>query len=162
MKKNLLLYILLIFLIVVNGFFLFNYLGKSSDKSRKGPKGPGNFIAKQLEFDEAQMQRFQELNQEHRQVMRGLLNETKDLKEELFKKISETNISDKEIDSITRLIGIKEQQKEKETFKNLKNIQEICNDKQKERFNKIVRDAMHRGRKRGDGPPRRGEGPPRH
>ena len=62
MKKNTILYILLAFLIIANGFFLVNYLGRS--RKPDGQKGPGDFIVKELNFDASQMERFHLLNEE--------------------------------------------------------------------------------------------------
>ena len=64
MKKNLILYILLVFLVVVNGFFLYNYLTPTVSETndlgkRKGNGSPAAFIVKALEFDEEQMKQFE-------------------------------------------------------------------------------------------------------
>ena len=61
MKKNGALYVLLAFLIIANGFFLFLFLSKPS----KNGGNPENFIAKELKFDEQQLEKFRELNEIH-------------------------------------------------------------------------------------------------
>ena len=88
MKKNLILYILLVFLIVVNGFFLFNYMGNSNKNKQKGPKGPGNFIVKELGFNEDQLKQFREKSRGHHQAMMDLSDNIKNLKDELFDRLS--------------------------------------------------------------------------
>ena len=150
MKKNLLLYILLAFLLIVNGFFLFNHLSKPS---RKGPRGPGNFIVKELQFNKDQLNNFDELNNQHHKKMRVLSDDLRKLKDELFSKISMASVDENEIDSLTTLIGKKEKEKETEIFSHFRNVQDICNEKQKEKFKMIIKDALRRGGDRGQRPP---------
>ncbi|MBT3587140.1 MAG: hypothetical protein HN507_00670, partial [Flavobacteriaceae bacterium] len=59
MTKNTILYVLLTFLIIANGFFLYDYLGKPD---RNGPRNnPEQFIVKELNFNTNQMQEFKGL-----------------------------------------------------------------------------------------------------
>ena len=154
MKKNLLLYILLIFLIIVNGFFLFNYIGKPQMKGPPGPNGPSDFIAKQLNFDDIQMEQFRKIEDVHRDNNRKISEDLRELKRELFDNISDTSISEKKIDSITTLIGNKEKERDMEVFYHFRKIQSICNEKQKKRFNNIMKDALPNN-KENSPPPRR-------
>jgi protein CpxP len=145
MKKNLVLYVLLVFLIAVNSFFLFNYIGKNSNNGQKGTKGPGNFIVKELGFNEAQTEQFREKSQGHHEAMMNMSDDIKGLKDELFGNLSNDSVKDSTIDSITSLIGEKQKVKEVEAFYHFKMIREICNDKQKEKFKNIIKDGLHRG-----------------
>ena len=156
MKKNLPLYVLLLFLIIVNGFFLYNYLGTDEVKEeQKGPNRPGNFLVKELGFDELQREQFRSLGKKHHQRMRGLNAEVRGLKDELFKGLSDDSLSDVNVDSIAMLIGEKEAAKDIEVFRHFNSVQELCNDKQKEKFSKIIKDALRKG-ERNQGPPRGG------
>lgn len=159
MKKNLILYILLGFLIVVNGIFLFNYLGKPN---REGPNKPQAFIVKELKFDASQKEQLKRLDDAHHKKMSTILDTLKVLKDDFFDKISDASIKEEAIDSITTLIGIKEQTKEKEVFYHFRAIHELCDAKQKERFIGIIEEARHKGEGRPleQGPPR--DGPPKH
>ena len=159
MKKNLLLYILLAFLIVVNGLFLYNYLGRPDGKEPKARKEPGAFIAKELNFDASQMQQFRMLGKEHHKKMRTISDDIKILKDAMFNKISDASIDAQEIDSVTTLIGMKEKAKEAEVFYHFRAIQAICNDEQKKRFNTLIDDARHKNAPPGQRPP--GQRPPR-
>ncbi|GAA3654236.1 Spy/CpxP family protein refolding chaperone [Flavivirga jejuensis] len=161
MKKNVLLYILLVFLIVVNGFFLFNYIG-NSDKidNKERPKGPANFIVKQLNFDDEQMQQFEEINKKHHQQMRRISDNNKKLKDALFNRISDISLKENTVDSITTLIGEKEKEKGEVIFYHFKSIQALCNDKQKKKFKRIINDALHKGDKPEGRPEGRREGRP--
>ncbi|AUP80792.1 Spy/CpxP family protein refolding chaperone [Flavivirga eckloniae] len=149
MKKNLLLYVLLVFLILVNGFFLFNYLGKSDEtENRNRPKGPAGFIVKELNFNDEQMLQFEEHSRGHHHQMRRIGDDIKQLKDALFNEVSSVSFNESDIDSITTLIGESVKERDIETFYHFRSIQELCNDEQKEKFKKIIKDALHKqGRK---------------
>ena len=147
MKKNLILYILLVFLVVVNGFFLFNYLGRPimpPGGQRAGE--PERFIVKELHFSKTQIQEFDALSETYHNNMRDILYATKKIKDTLLEKITDENASDKEIDSLINLLGEQERKQENLRFYHLKAIQKICNDKQKQHFKGIINDVMHKGR----------------
>jgi hypothetical protein len=143
MTKNLILYVLLAFLIIANGFFLYNFLGKPD---RNGPRNnPQQFIVKELDFNAEQMQEFKGLVKNHRERMMRLDQEEKQLKDQLFSKVSENNINPLEIERRGSLIGENKKIKDLEVFNHFRAIQEICNDPQKQKFKKIVMDALHKG-----------------
>ena len=123
-------------------------------KGPRGPKGPSSFIAKQLNFDDTQLESYNQFEKTHRKNMRTISDNLRELKDGLFDNISDTSISQNKIDSITTLIGNNEKAKELEVFNHFRNIQLICNEKQKKHFNSIMKDALH-GNKGNRPPPRR-------
>ncbi|MDO7170668.1 hypothetical protein [Mariniflexile sp. AS56] len=156
MNKNLILYVFLVFLIVANGFFLFNYLGGPNRPSTgEGDRNPEVFIVKELGFNETQMQEFDKLSKAHHKAIRAVLGGTKGLKDDLFKQINIDVVSAEKVDSLVNLIGEQERQMEYLKFTHLRGIQQICNEKQKERFKAIVNDALRKGGMGGhqNGPP---------
>ncbi|WP_452229880.1 MULTISPECIES: hypothetical protein [unclassified Lacinutrix] len=145
MKKNTVLYILLVFLVLVNGFFLFNFLGEiTSDKGIEA-RDPMGFVREQLNLSASQIETFEIINKEHHQKMMGFNDDLKALKDALFNNISENSLNKESIDSIATLIGEKQKVKEIEIYDHFKGIQELCNPKQKEKFKKILKDALRRG-----------------
>lgn len=154
MKKNLLLYILLGFLMIMNGFFLFNHFGKSNQK-RPPSDRPANFIADRLEFDASQLEQFEDLEIEHREKMRSILDNIKASKDALFDKLSDDSVNPSEIDSIATIIADREKAKDLETFRFFREVGKICSADQKEKLKSIIKDALRR-----QGPPDR-NGPPR-
>ncbi|MBC3757645.1 hypothetical protein H7U19_04475 [Hyunsoonleella sp. SJ7] len=164
MKKNLPLYILLLFLIVVNGFFLYNYLGSGENvKEQKERRPPGSFLMNELGFDESQKEALRDLTQKHRRKMRGISDEIRELKDVFFSGLSDETISINR-DSVASLIGDLESKKDLQTYDHFSQIQELCNEDQKAKFSKIIKDALHKGAMR-QGPPRDrrpdGDRPPR-
>jgi len=159
MKKNLPLYILLVFLIVVNGFFLYNYLSPTiskNDDSGKGTKGQSDFIVKALEFDDEQLKQFEKINEGHHESMIQLAEDLKITKDELGKLIVKENVSENEVDSVLNLLAEKEMAHEKLMFNHLRAVRNICTEEQKQRFEEIIRDALRggpRGKRQGNGGP---------
>ncbi|MBP0903326.1 Spy/CpxP family protein refolding chaperone [Mariniflexile gromovii] len=173
MKNNLILYILLVFLVAVNGFFLYNYLSPTTAKSNNLVKGSGNggpseFIVKALKFDDEQMKQFEKIDKEHHERMVASNEETKVFKDQLGRLIIKDHVAEAEVDSILNLMGEKEMVHERLMFDHLRAIRNICTEEQKQRFEQIVRDALRRGpngKRPGNGgpPPRDGRpqgGPP--
>ncbi len=152
MKKNLPLYILLIFLIIVNGFFLYNYLGTGEKNAPNGQERPEDFLVQELGFDASQNEQFLALGEAHHQRMKGLSEDIRGLKDELFKGLSDVSLKNVNTDSIAGLIGEKEAAKDLEVYRHFNLVQELCNDEQKEKFSKIIKDALRRGA-RDQGPP---------
>lgn len=154
MKKNILLYLLLGFLVLMNGFFLFKHFS-TSDEKRPARPGASNFMAKQLEFDATQLQQFEALEAAHRNEMRPMLDELRELKDSLFELLSDEEVAPSEVDAIATLIAETEKAKELETFRFFREVGKLCNENQRERLTAIIKDALHR-----QGPPRGRNGPP--
>lgn len=143
MKNNSFLYVLLVFLIIVNGFFIYNFLNTDKLPEFAEPKNVKQFIAETLEFNESQKAQFYKLEKAHHKELRKLGDDTKFLKDRLFNKLSDTSVSKEEIDSITRLIGDKEAISNKKIFNYFKEIEAICNsDAQRKAFKTIIQDAI--------------------
>ncbi|GGZ82815.1 Spy/CpxP family protein refolding chaperone [Algibacter mikhailovii] len=145
MKNKLPLYLLLFFLIIVNAFFLYNYLGAGDQGGPKDQIRPGDFLVKELGLDATQQAAFRTLGREHHRKMRGLLDDIKELKDALFKGLSDDPSHQVNVDSIVHLIGEKEAAKDLEVFRHFKKVQALCNAKQKEKFAKIIEDGLRVG-----------------
>jgi len=145
MKKNTLLYILIILLVGFNGYFIATQFKKSP---RNKPGGPEVFIAKELNFDEAQMARFDVLMAPHDAKMKKLSHQKKRLKDQLFEMMFLEEVPQSDMDSILVEIGRNEQNRDTEVFKHFREVRKICNESQRRKFEKIVVGALHR-----NGPP---------
>jgi hypothetical protein len=145
MKKNIVLYILLIFLVAVNVFFLFNYIGRPIGKQKVGTQDPMSFIVDELNFNEEQLEAVQNLNKKHHQSMMNNNNGIKKFKDALFNKLSDEEIDPKVVDSLARIIALKEMEFDKMAFYHFRGIQELCNPEQKEKFKSIINDALKKG-----------------
>lgn len=152
MKKNTLLYIILIVLLLANGYFISQHLGRS-DRGDRRSRGPENFISKQLGLDASQLQQYQKLRTSHRETMKSIDADIRVLKDEFFSNLSNESIRPSEIDSIASLISEKEKLKDIGVFNHFKALRALCNDEQKAKFNEIMKDGLRpRGRKDGRKP----------
>ncbi|WP_422083824.1 Spy/CpxP family protein refolding chaperone [Ulvibacterium sp.] len=152
MKKNLLLSILLIFLMVMNGVLLYMTV-KEPDRK---PRPPRDFIFKELNFTEEQRMEFQEVNAEHHRKMRTIDERTRELKELLFSNLGSDDFSNQELDSITSTLGNLSQEREKEIFSFFNKLERMCDTEQKRKLKRIVRGALRpHGPKGGPPPPHR-------
>ena len=150
MKKNALLTILLVFLMVMNAVLVYLIWNKPDKRMRP----PRNFITNQLDFDPGQESEFLEIDRIHHLKMRRIDDQSRDLKEILFSSMGDAAFTDAKLDSITNLIGTLSQAREKEVFSYFRQIESICNEEQKITLQGIVRNALRHGPR----PP----GPPRH
>lgn len=145
MKKNTLLYILIILLVGFNGYFIANQFKKPP---RNKPSGPAVFIAKELHFDEDQMAQFDVLLAPHDAEMEELSHQKKRLKDRLFEMMFLEEVPQSVIDSILVEIGRNEQSRDTEVFNHFREVRKICDESQRRKFEKIVVGALHR-----NGPP---------
>ncbi|QCE42196.1 Spy/CpxP family protein refolding chaperone [Psychroserpens sp. NJDZ02] len=136
MKKNTVLYLLLIVLIIMNVFFLFNYIGRPG---LNGRKESGNFIATELKFNDKQLEQFKSLETKHYAVMRAVGDEIRSLKDQLFNNISAASVNQQDINNLTTAIAGKVILRENELFKRLRDIYQLCDDNQKEQFKSIIK-----------------------
>ena len=138
MKKNTVLYILLVVLIIMNGFFLFNYIGRPG---QNGPNESGNFIASELNFNDTQLAQFKTLEIKHRTAMRAVGDDIKSLKDQLFNNITAPSVNQQDINKLITSIADNVIIKENELFARLRGIYQLCDDKQKEQFKSIIKKA---------------------
>ncbi|MGJ8550244.1 hypothetical protein [Winogradskyella wichelsiae] len=140
-------------------------MGNQIDFKPKEPRGNKDFIVEQLGFNDKQLTAFKEKSKGHHKIIIGLSDDVRVLKDQLFEKLSEKNVSESSIDSIASLISLKEKEKAKEVFYHFRMIQELSNDEQKEKFKMLIVNALRQGDQGRMPPPQRdGEGhmpPPR-
>ncbi len=127
------------------------------DKKLRPPK---EFITERLGFDENQTAKFLEFDEAHHRKMRAIDDKTRILKEELFTNLEGERLKKNELDSIGNLIGALAKDRELEVLDYFKKIEQLCDEKQKLRFKRIVRGALRKG-PHGQGPPHKGPPPPR-
>ena len=145
MKKQTILYILLIFLIVSNGFFIFHYLGKPGHRDGKSRFS----LVEELNFNEEQQEKYSALRTAHFDRMKSISMKIGSLKEAMYVNVSEKELSEPFLDSITDLIAMEEKRKDLEMFKHFKDVRQICDDDQKQQLSLIVKEAIKRRGKRG-------------
>lgn len=160
MKKHTILYILLFFLIVVNGFFIYNSLEGTGKTEQFRPKKPRAFISEELDFSEAQSKAFKANSKGHHETIMRLQDDINELKNQLFEGVSNDDFSEQQANLIIDLLNKKQREKDQETYRHFKMISDLCTPDQKKKLSKIIQHALRGGAN--NRPPPRGGNPPRH
>ncbi|MEL6485399.1 MAG: hypothetical protein AAFU57_05505 [Bacteroidota bacterium] len=138
MRKNTIVLIALVFLIIMNGVLLYLVMQKP-ERQRRHPR---EFLAKELALDAEQMKQYEILEREHHRKMRALDDRFKRLKGDLFQNLGKPG-DEKVVDSLTRLIGQLSQERELELFHHFSKIERICTPDQKQKLKQLVAGALH-------------------
>ena len=159
--KSKLLPILLVILMLLNGVLIFMLIKKPHEY--KGQPHEKNFLIKELQFTDNQKDKFLSFDAVHRGNMMRLDKQIRKQKGLLFNSFSDDVVN---IDSLGLLIGDLAGKKDIEVFRFFKSVRKICTKDQQEKFDKIIKKALKRGKKgplRGgkNHPPRGGSNSPR-
>lgn len=145
MKKQTLLYILLVVLFLSNAFFIFHHLTSQGKDDHK----PRFSMVEELNFNQKQQDAYNKMRREHFDKMKSYSKRIGELKEEIYSNNGENEISEVFLDSVIDLIAIEEKNKDLEMYKHFRDVREICNNEQKTKLSKIINDAIKRHGKRG-------------
>jgi Spy/CpxP family protein refolding chaperone len=118
----------------------------------------GDFFAKELHFTDKQKEQFNVLRDEHRQQRQSLKALDKEKHDAYFDLLKNATVDSLAIkNAISELLKIKEKE-ELGTFSHFQKVRAICDETQKEKFDKIIGEAARMMAPR---PPRAGQRPPR-
>lgn len=130
--------------------------------------GPRGFLEGQLNFSEKQKDDAMKLREEHMKTMKAIRDSIHTLKDKLFDLIAVTPTDSPKVSALVQAIGDEQKQIELATFYHFQKIRALCDDNQKQKFDKIMKDVIktmemnpggkHMGppmdkQKPGDGPP---------
>lgn len=137
MKKNTLLYSIIVLLILGNLLLLYMVMAPKP----KGPagEGPKALIIERLQFDPEQVKAYEELIHQHRKDVHHTEMEIGALKNQLYSTLNqpvEANV----FDSITDLIGKKQIEMERVHYAHFVEIRKLCKPEQLEAFDKLSED----------------------
>lgn len=135
--KTKLLPILLILLVLLNGFLIFMLINKPHE--RPSPNQKGNFLTEQLHFSDKQKKNFRLLDNTHRKAMGNFNQEVRRNKDILFNSFSKKGFN---FDSIAKQIGSLEAKKEIEVYLFFSKVRTLCSEEQVKIFDNIVNKAL--------------------
>ena len=159
------LYIIVGVLLLINiatlGFIWYTGLQSRIGPPRIPPMqdGKNSFLANELGFTKEQAESFDSLKNEHRRGMEKILGQTKEFKDQLFECIKTGD--DARAKVLSEKIADNQKATELLTYEHFKDIRKICNEQQREKFDRILKELV-----RGigvQGPPgdgRQPDGPP--
>jgi protein CpxP len=110
---------------------------------RKTPS-PRGFLEGQLNFSEKQKDEAMKLREEHMKTMTALQDSLHSLKNTLFDLIAVTPTDTPRVNAVVQAIGAEQQQIELSTFYHFQKIRALCDDNQKQKFDKIMKEVENR------------------
>lgn len=144
---------------------------KNRDRRDKQPPPAGQalaYLTNELKLDASQQEAYKKLRDEHRAGERGIQDSIRNAKDNLFKLLQLTDVSDSTIQGYSKKIGEAEQQRDVLTFKHFQKLRALCNKEQQNLFDSIIQEVLRNmGQAKGpQGPPPpqgdRVEGPGNH
>ncbi|MFY7901045.1 MAG: hypothetical protein ACOVNY_12735 [Chitinophagaceae bacterium] len=104
--------------------------------------GAAMYLIEQLQFDSIQKKEFLFLKQTHQKGIRDTRNKLRHVKENFFDLLSDTTISEKDIIERSSEIASLEQEIEMLSFQHFQQVRKLCNAKQQEHFDAIIKDVL--------------------
>ena len=119
--------------------------GDGGPPPERGPhhRGPGEFIQRELNFNETQQQQFKLLREAHHDSVKMLREQMKELKSQLFV-FDEKSKNENSALKVATEIGGLQQKIELITYKHFAEVRALCNEEQKKKFDTIIKDVMRR------------------
>lgn len=137
MNKNTFFIVVIVGLLISNGFLLFFMTQKGP---HRGPKhSPKEIVSKRLNFDEKQIADYEVLIKEHSRSAAELMSQVQGARETLYGQISETNNADV-INKRLEPIAVNLTELEKLNFSHFQDIKALCKPDQLERFEELTND----------------------
>ena len=105
-----------------------------------GPRGPGMFIVRELNFDDKQKEAFDKLKEAHHAKAMEIQDSLHTLKGQLFDGIPSGDMA--KANAAADKIAAMQKQLEIVTFEHFKQVRELCNEEQKTKFDKIIGNVL--------------------
>ncbi len=153
--------ILAIFMLLLNTLLLLMILLKPTEVENKfGPKdgGPGKFIIDKLQFNENQIQLFEELKSAHHEEMIRLRKEGRRMREDFYKSLSDHTVLAFD-NNLANKIAENQKQIDIVTYNHFEDVKKICDPKQVIIFNEIIVEITQQMMNPRKGPPPPNDGP---
>jgi periplasmic protein CpxP/Spy len=145
-----------IILILANIVMLATFFIARVHKTPHPSQAPTLFIEKELGFDEAQKQKFDELHKEHHseaEEVRRKINEEEDSLFSLLPNVS----SDSAKEQLIKQLAFNKSEIDRMTFDHFRKVREMCTPSQQKKFDAIIHDVI---RMIAPQPPQGPPGPP--
>ena len=107
-------------------------------------KGPANFIIKELKFEEAQIESFNKLKFAHQESLQELQITGRELREDYFQLLRNDTTDQVLANQILLQIANNQKTIEQVTFSHFQSVKNICDSVQKEKFDSIILEVIHR------------------
>lgn len=134
------------------------WLGRTSRPGGPPPDGPPGqdrrmFLQKELNFTDDQIHRYDRLRQDHADKARVLLDDIRRLKKEMMDHIYEKEPDSTKAMQIADLIGQKQTELERITFRHFADLKELCGKEQLDKLRELMDEFFRRNPPEGRGSP---------
>lgn len=129
--------ILLLANIALVSFFLLKKDGRKHDKRMDRKTVIGNFLKKEIGFNDAQMQQYDSLSTGHSKYMKTMFETSRNTKDKQFKELTAANFSDSVMNSIADQSAATQKAFELQMFNHLKQVRALCTSGQLPKFDSL-------------------------
>jgi Spy/CpxP family protein refolding chaperone len=112
--------------------------------TRANNKGPSNFIIKELNLNAAQIENFNQLKFAHQDSVQSLKNTGRELREDYFKLLRNDTTDNILADQLLIQIANNQKAIEQITFEHFQSVKNICDSVQKDKFDSIILEVIHK------------------
>lgn len=133
--------LLFINMLMVSWFFLRENSQNTQTKASALPIGPKLIIIDKLEFDKAQVAKYELLIQKHRTTIKGLNNAVSETKKKLYESLKNETLMDQ--DSLIDKIASLQREIETTHYKHFIEIRGLCKPSQIQKFNDLTQDLAN-------------------
>ncbi len=104
--------------------------------------GPRDMIIQELGFNDTQVNKFEELIQQHRSGMRDLDEKGREIRNNYFKLMASDSLDYKAKEGFEAAIAENQSNIEAITFDHFRQVRVLCTDEQKKKFDKMIGEIM--------------------
>ena len=135
-----------ILLVALNVFLLTTMWLKQHEKMHNPPKGEkaSDFLIEQLKFSDKQMADFEKLKQAHRKSIDSLREAGKNIHRLFFDNLKNEKQDTTTVNKFAREIANNQTQIELVTFNHFEKVRQLCDEKQKQKFDEIIQEVLKR------------------
>ena len=141
--------VLLISNLALVGFMVF---GKKQGGKFQKPRGEdfSNYFKKELNFNEEQSSKFQQLITSHFEKLKPIMGEVRKAKDSMFSLMRQPTMpSDSVLQNAAENIAQKQKLQELQSFNHFRQVRDLCNEEQKPKFDSLISKMINRSFGRG-------------
>lgn len=131
-------------LAVIAGIWIFRPGGHFLGRERAGQIRMQHFIERELNLSEEQIKAFRELRRDHFRETRNINRDIRKYRSSLFALLENEQKDMSKADSLSNVLGEAQQALEKAIYEHFAELRGICNEQQKEKFDRITQKVMLR------------------
>ncbi|MGK7371639.1 MAG: Spy/CpxP family protein refolding chaperone [Candidatus Halalkalibacterium sp. M3_1C_030] len=129
---------------IISGIWIFRPGGHFMGREGAGQFRMQRFIEQELNLSEDQKQAFRELRRDHIRETRNIHRDIRIYRRSLFGLLQNEEVNVKKVDSLSKALGEAQRAMEKATYEHFAELRSICDDQQKEKFDRITERVMLR------------------